>query len=240
MKIILFFLSLFDYLNKRKIISFFKNENISFINFFIDVGAHKGETYKLFEKNFEINEFHSFEASPLNYKLLENFKSNLKKKNLFIYNKAVSDNEDEVDFFQLEETSSSTMSRLNLDSQYYKKKNKLLNLFRFKKNFNIQTIKIKPILLSKFINKRKITIIDILKIDTEGNEYRVIKGLGDDIKKIKYIYFEHHFDDMIIKNYNLTDIHNYLLKNNFKKYFKIKMKFRKSFEYIYINNQFFI
>ena len=76
------------------------------------------------------------------------------------------------------------MSRLNLDSQYYKKKNKLLNLFRFKKNFNIQTIKIKPILLSKFINKRKITIIDILKIDTEGNEYRVIKGLGDDIKKL--------------------------------------------------------
>ena len=47
------------------------------------------------------------------------------------------------------------MSRLNLDSQYYKKKNKLLNLFRFKKNFNIQTIKIKPILLSKFINKKK-------------------------------------------------------------------------------------
>ena len=123
MKITLFFLSLFDYLNKRKIISFFKNEKINFINFFIDVGAHKGETYKLFEKNFEINEFHSFEASPLNYKLLENFKSNLKKKkNLFIYNKAVSDNEDEVDFFQLEETSSSTMSRLNLDSQYYKKK----------------------------------------------------------------------------------------------------------------------
>lgn len=236
MNITLFFLSLFDYLNKRKIISFFKNEKINFINFFIDVGAHKGETYKLFEKNFEINEFHSFEASPLNYKLLENFKSNLKKKNLFIYNKAVSDNEDEVDFFQLEETSSSTMNRLNLDSQYYKKKNKLLNLFRFKKNFNIQTIKIKPILLSKFINKRKITIIDILKIDTEGNEYRVIKGLGDDIKKIKYIYFEHHFDDMIKKGYTLSEINSYLLKFNFRKIFKIKMYFRKTYEYIYINN----
>ena len=56
MKIILFFLSIFDYFNKRKIILFFKSQKIDQINFFIDVGAHKGETYKLFEKNFKINE----------------------------------------------------------------------------------------------------------------------------------------------------------------------------------------
>jgi len=40
---------------------------------------------------------------------------------------------------------------------------------------------------------------------------------------------------MIIKNYKLSDIHEYLLNNNFEKIFKIKMKFRKSFEYIYEN-----
>jgi len=39
----------------------------------------------------------------------------------------------------------------------------------------------------------------------------------------------------IIKNYNLTDIHSYLKKKGFIKFFKIKMKFRKSFEYLYIN-----
>ena len=75
-----------------------------------------------------------------------------------------------------------------------------------------------------------------MKIDTEGNEYRVIKGLGDDIKKIKYIYFEHHFDDMIKKGYTLSEINSYLLKFNFRKIFKIKMHFRKTYEYIYINN----
>ena len=52
------------------------------------------------------------------------------------------------------------------------------------------------------------------------------------------IHFEHHFDDMIIKNYNLSDIHNYLLKKGFIKYFKVKMAFRKSFEYIYVNENF--
>ena len=41
---------------------------------------------------------------------------------------------------------------------------------------------------------------------------------------------------MIIKNYNLSNIHNYLGKYKFQKILKIKMKFRKSFEYIYKNN----
>ena len=40
---------------------------------------------------------------------------------------------------------------------------------------------------------------------------------------------------MVLKNYKLSDIHNYLIQNNFKKVFKVKMKFRKSFEYIYLN-----
>ena len=40
---------------------------------------------------------------------------------------------------------------------------------------------------------------------------------------------------MIIKNYNLSEIHDLLRNNNFEKVFKVKMKFRKSFEYIYEN-----
>ena len=42
---------------------------------------------------------------------------------------------------------------------------------------------------------------------------------------------------MIMKNYKLSDIHSLLTLNGFEKYFKIKMKFRKSFEYIYINKE---
>ena len=96
-------------------------------------------------------------------------------------------------------------------------------------------IKIKITTLGNFIETQDIKSIDLLKIDTEGYELKVIEGLGKEIKKIKYIHFEHHFDDMIIKNYNLSNIHDYLKKNNFKKIFKVKMKFRKSFEYIYEN-----
>ena len=49
------------------------------------------------------------------------------------------------------------------------------------------------------MEKESINKIDILKIDTEGFEFKVIKGAKKKIKNIKYIYFEHHYDDMLKK-----------------------------------------
>lgn len=92
--------------------------------------------------------------------------------------------------------------------------------------------------LDEFYKSEKLKAIDLIKIDTEGFELKVLKSLGDKIHNIKMVHFEHHFDDMVIKNYKLTDIHNYLIKKEFVKFFKIKMKFRKSFEYLYINKNF--
>ena len=62
--------------------------------------------------------------------------------------------------------------------------------------------------------------------------------MKDKINIIDLILFEHHFDDMIIKNYKLSNIHDFLVENGFIKKFKIKMKFRKTFEYIYVSKNF--
>ena len=43
---------------------------------------------------------------------------------------------------------------------------------------------------------------------------------------------------MIVKNYTFSDINNLLNQNNFFKIFKAKMPFRKTFEYIYMNEIF--
>ena len=53
--------------------------------------------------------------------------------------------------------------------------------------------KIKINKLSNIIDIKKINKVDLLKIDTEGYEYNVLKGIkNEDFKKIKFIYFEHH------------------------------------------------
>ena len=90
--------------------------------------------------------------------------------------------------------------------------------------------------LDSFIVSENINCIDLLKIDTEGYELKILSGVSKNFKIIKYIYFEHHYDNMIDKGYVFSDIHNLLKEYDFKQVFKIKMPFRKTFEYIYKNN----
>ncbi len=65
----------------------------------------------------------------------------------------------------------------------------------------------------------------------------MLRGLKDLIKNVSIILFEHHYDNMIIKNYTFSDIHDLLIDNGFQKIYKIKMPFRKSFDYIYKRNK---
>ena len=80
---------------------------------------------------------------------------------------------------------------------------------------------VKQVCLFDFINKYNLKKIDILKIDTEGYEYEVLKGLKDKIMNVEFIYFEHHYDDMVEKNYKFSNIHGLLTKNGFSRIFKI-------------------
>ena len=93
-------------------------------------------------------------------------------------------------------------------------------------------------MLSDFILLRNIDYVNFLKIDTEGYEFEVLKGSESILDRVNYILFEHHYDDMIIKNYTFTDIHQFLIRNKFKKFYKSKMPFRKTMEYIYVNQEF--
>ena len=89
--------------------------------------------------------------------------------------------------------------------------------------------------LKNYLIQNNIRNIDFIKIDTEGYEYETILGLGEKIKNVKLIFFEHHYDNMIIKNYKFRDLHKTLVDNNFFQVLKVKMPLRKSFEYIYEN-----
>ena len=230
--ITIFVLFFFDYFHKKKIINFLKrNLNILSIDILLDIGAHKGESIKFFSKNLKIKKIFSFEASFDNF---NNLKKKFKNKNnLILENLALSSEETEKKFNQCKETSSSTFSEINIDSKYFKKKLKFFNSTNYENFFEEKIVK--TITLDKYLNENKIKNIDLIKIDTEGHEFEILKGLKENIKNVKTIIFEHHYDNMI-KKYTFSNIHNLLEKNSFKKVFKIKMPFRKSFEYIYVRN----
>jgi FkbM family methyltransferase len=152
-------------------------------------------------------------------------------------NIAIGSNSEKALLKQVQESSSSTLSNINLESKYFKKKKRLLNFFSKKKYYKNISTEIKT--LYEYLNLRVIKNIDFLKIDTEGYEFKVLLGLKDKLNNVKIILFEHHYDDMLKKGYTFTDINALLVNHNFKQIYKTKMPFRKTFEYIYINKKFY-
>jgi hypothetical protein len=65
------------------------------------------------------------------------------------------------------------------------------------------------------IFKKKINI-DLLKIDTQGNELNVLKGSKKLLKNIKFIKLELMLYDYYEKSYSISDIELFLKKFNFK------------------------
>tara|TARA_Y100001970_G_C14128105_1_gene800139 strand:+ start:411 stop:1133 length:723 start_codon:yes stop_codon:yes gene_type:complete len=232
-KLILFIIIITDHFHKKKIVKFFKKKKLINFNCIFDIGAHKGETIKFFLKNFEFEKIYSFEPIPETFELLKkniNLLSNFKKKKIVLENSAVGSAETKISIKQMVESSSSTIRDINQNSKYFNKKKKLLY---FSKDDFFKKIDVNQITLNKYTKINSIEKIDFLKIDTEGYELDVLIGLENKIEKVRFILFEHHYHDMIRKNYTFSDINYFLLKNNFMQIYKSKMPFRKTFEYIY-------
>ena len=98
----------------------------------------------------------------------------------------------------------------------------MTTLFGIKKFINKVPTKIMS--LKNFMMSEKIKKIDLIKIDTEGFEYNTLLGLEDYIKQVKFILFEHLYDNMLIKNYKFGDIHKLLNDNGFKNILKLKCR----------------
>ena len=231
------FLGLVDYSNKFKIIRFFKkNFGEKYINV-IDIGSHKGETIDYLLKNFKIEKIFSFEPNVNLYDYLKK-RARFNNEKVHLYNCGIGLKKEILQLNIMVDSASSTFNTINLNNSYYKRKNKIITFLSSKKDLIENREKVLVENLSDIILKNKIDQIDILKIDTEGYEFNILRGVKDmDFKKIKFIYFEHHYDLMINKGYNFSDINDLLIKKNFQKKYKLKMKFRKSFEYIYENKK---
>ena len=228
-------LKYFDYYYQIKLFNFLKKNNFKYFEIFFDIGAHEGDSIILFSKNFSIKRIFSFEPSPLNFKKLSQNKRFIQNKfqdlEINLENYALGSEKKKLLMNQLSETSSSTINDIDQNSKYFKKKNTFLNL-RKNENF-IKEVEINQITLFDYIEKKKISKIDFLKIDTEGYEFNVLVGMGKYLKNVNLVMFEHHYHDMLVKNYSFSDIHDLLKRNNFKQIFKYKMPFRKTFEYVY-------
>jgi len=155
--------------NEKQLRSMNLNKN----SVFIDGGAHKGEELKYLSK---IGcEVHSFEVNPVHCERLEEEYS--KYKNIKINHAALWIKDTHIDV-------------------YHKKSNDLASMsteackhnINIKKKIRVKALDIVAYILS--LDKK----IDVMKLDIEGGEYKVIGHLikTKTIDKIEKIYFEDH------------------------------------------------
>jgi len=165
-KILMIFIGVVDLNNKKKVLNFFRKKlNTSLINI-IDIGAHKGETIDLFLKNFNIEKIYSFEPNKNLFNTLIKKKYNSNKVKLLNLGVGKKPENKELNIFK--DTSSSTLNDINENTEYFKRKKKIMTFFFPNENFLKEKQMVEICNLSEFINQEKIKKIYIIKIYTEG------------------------------------------------------------------------
>jgi len=221
------------YYHQKRIIKFIRENNIN-INFFFDIGSHMGTYSDLILKDFGKCKVLMFEPQIAIFKKIKiKYKY---KKNIKIYNFAISDRSALKTIYINRHDLTSSLSVFNTkSSNYLKLKAKLFGTTP--SGMILKKTKVKTKKLSEIIRLNNIKKIDLVKIDTEGHEYRALKGIQGNIKKIRYILIEFR-SDKIYLSYNPKKIHNYLTKNNFVLKNTYKFPFTTWEDRFYFNKRF--
>ena len=126
----------------------------------VDVGANLGGYIDLVNKNVNTKEIHIFEPSK---KCFVELRKKFKKKNIFINNKAISNTNKTSIFYENEILSQSSL---------HNNKNKFNSNLK-----NTDIYKIKCSTLNNYFKIRnKNSKIDLLKIDAEGEDLKILEG----------------------------------------------------------------
>ncbi len=196
----------------------------------VDVGSNKGQTIDFFLKHFKDAVIYGFEPNRELYDALcIKYKNN---KNIKITNCGVSDQDGKLMFNETVTDETSTFEDLNYDSEYLKMKSKVLGVKP--ENMIKRSYEVDVITLAAFITKENIKNIDVVKIDTEGHEYKCLLGLF--AKKgisVNYIQLEQHNDDMYANKPTNETIDTLLKNNGFRLFSTIKHGFGDFDEVIY-------
>lgn len=130
-----------------------------------DVGSRFDSVFHDFN-----GDVHYFEP---NKEYLDKLKVIVNNKNSFFNNFGLSDTNDNLTYYN--EQMSFVQRKLTHPDTY--------------QNWSESTLEVKK--ADEYIKNNNIQKIDFVKIDTEGFEFNVIKGFGEEIRNVKYLQFEY-------------------------------------------------
>lgn len=180
-----------------------------------DIGANQGQSIERFKKIFEQPNIHAFEPIKSEFNILKEKYYN--DKNITLNNLAVGNiNNQKKNFYVNTKTSTSSFNKLKSNSKWLKTRSKEQNISTNK--FTKEIVKINIVTIDNYCLKNNIKKIDILKIDTQGYEDKILEGAKKILSGgiVSIIELEIMFDNVYQKYLTFSKIEKFLIHNNFR------------------------
>jgi FkbM family methyltransferase len=170
----------------------------------LDIGCNKGYYLSRWCGNKDIM-IYAFEPNP---ELYENLLSEYKDyENVKILPFAIHDEDGSCDFYISENPSASSLKKYDYSDEFSAERGLYI-----KKTILVETKRI-----DTFLNENNITEVEFIKSDTQGNDFNVIKSLGDKISIVKRIMVEAFTggNNLYENEGKENEITEYMISNNF-------------------------
>lgn len=180
-----------------------------------DVGANVGQSIEEYSNHFSNPKFHCFEPDKTAFEILEKKFSNIQ--NIKLNSFGLGEKKDIKNFNSYLATGKSSFMKLNMNTKFIEYKASVEGIHP--RDYLVDTYNQSIETLDDYCNINNINHIDILKIDTQGYEDKVIEGAvnminNENIDLIKVeIIFSSVYDR---ENFNIHDIEKILIPANYK------------------------
>ena len=187
-----------------------KTENINIF----DVGANEGRWIDSVNEFFKKPNIHAFEPSEKEFQILK--KKYSEETNIVLNNFALGEMEDEQYFNINYKGGLNSFYDVNQNTNWFRRQQN--NKKVFNENFTLKKQKVSINTIDNYLISKNIEFIDIVKIDTQGYEPKVLEGALNALKskKIQTILAEIIISDIYKSNVSFFELEKNLINNGYK------------------------
>jgi FkbM family methyltransferase len=180
-----------------------------------DIGAHHGESVAFLKLLFPKASIYSFEPDPNSFDVL----SKSIRAGVSYFNLALSDVDGTTSFFQNKISHTNSLLKVNLTSRdsIGIANATAENDTKYFDGFNVE-VQVVATTLDSFTKQHSIATIDLLKIDVQGAESRVLAGGKETLMRTKAVILEISFFDYYEHQTSFMDVENILCPLGFQLY----------------------